>query len=372
MKSVWSRWFNEPLSPLARVSVTFLLALLGLLIQGVLSSLELKIQEKIENAGVRKIILTHRVPLPRIEQNDLNNLCIQEVLGPNASFSEFRRFNSNAQYKDLTRIPVISYEPDQWLSRSLQLPPSDTDSYLFLLHFDFPEHTNVTVKSPSSGNSTLRAKLSSLPNTLKEHIKLDQFLLIPSTLENNYNQSGYQSIQIIEVNELEELEPTINRLEHLFRLDKRNIQMIDQRNLLQELEQIYDLQAKWRLGVAIMISIVLTLLIGSTALLEFRQNQYVIALLKSFGVRVYLVALAFIFENILLISFGLGVAAIIMNFFSKKAMNALSQSFGTTTLDWSFNFADLQVLALASSIGVILALIPVFKSLQKPVGRVLQ
>jgi len=373
LKSVWSRWLNEPLSPLARLFVTFLLVLLGILVQGVLSSLEMKIRERVENSGVRNIMLVHRVTPEKRLENDLFMISLKELTGQQSKLIEFKRLTVQAKFGSSRKsLPVFSYDPDEWRFFSFDVQSSDNQAYFFSHNIPYEEPVHLSINNLEHGHVSVRAMHTHVPIALKKLVNLEQFLLIPKSLESNFSQSGFQSFKVIEVEDIDAITPLVHRLENLFRLDRKNIQIIDQRSLLEELNNVYRIQAQWRLGVALMISVVLTLLIGSTALLEFRQNQYVIALLKSFGVSSYYVAFAFLLENICLVFLGILLATLVMVSVSAHALQMIAHSFKMEAVHWVFSFADLNVLIVASFIGVTLALVPIFRSLKKPVGRVLQ
>jgi len=352
------------------LSVTLLLALLGLLVQGVLSSLEIKIKENVKESGVRNVVLTHRVPSVAYRDDVVFTDSIKNVMGSRATVKALHRLNT-AAYRGAskTTIPVISYNPDEWTS--LGLPFSVNQCYFFSYKPDFTEPVLLNLRQ-SGRNIKLTALNCTVPNELQRSVNLDQFLLLPIHVTRNLERSGYQSFKIVQVHDLSDLFYICKQFEAWFRMDRRNIQIVDQRDLLERLDELYKIQSQWRIGVGVMVSIVLIFLIGSTSLLEFRQNQYVIALLKSFGVSSYLVAIAFLLENLVLVSLGLFSAAGIMLGLNSQALNKLSSNLSIEAIEWVLNTDDLYVLAVACGIGVVLALIPVFKSLGRPVGRILQ
>ncbi len=352
--------------------MTLLLALLGILIQGILSSLELKIQEKIENAGVRTILISNHVKPFEVPSTEAEKYLIKDLLKDKGKVIEFKRLGVSATWRENKRIPIYAYDRDEIAFFDLELPFSETGAYYFTKNHDYDEPITLAIIDRERRAVSVDGMKCEIPSGLRSFVNADNFLLLPKQYSTRFEATGYYSFQAVEVDRLEDLGEVIGKLETLFKFDRRNVQMVDQRQLFDELEKLYSIQSQWRIGVALLISAVLTLLIGSTALLEFRQNQYVIALLKSFGVSSYIIAISFIVENLVLVSLGLFLAAAIMVSASQDAMRALSNTFGTSTLEWTFSFEDLNVLMMASYIGVALALLPVFNSLKKPVGRVLQ
>ncbi len=106
--------------------------------------------------------------------------------------------------------------------------------------------------------------------------------------------------------------------------------------------------------------------------MEFRQNEYVYTLMKSFGVRPALLVLTFIVENIFLI--GISYAGAVCAFMKtqKIVLGEFFFKLGDAVLTYADIRQDLWLLGVSLLICVLLSSVLVAFSAYRPIGKVLK
>ena len=114
-----------------------------------------------------------------------------------------------------------------------------------------------------------------------------------------------------------------------------------------------------------------SILLTALASMEFRQNEYVYTLMKSFGVRPVLLIMAFIVENAFLI--GVSFAGAVWAFMKTQRI-VLGEFFklGNSVLTYADIRQDLWLLGISLAGCVLLSSIPVAFSACRPIGKVLK
>ena len=144
--------------------------------------------------------------------------------------------------------------------------------------------------------------------------------------------------------------------------------------LLSELDELHQMQRRVQTGAGLLGGIVVALVFGSIAVLEYRQNRYVAALLRSFGAPAPLIVGRYAVEALILTTTAVLLAVWLLltlhgwlfalagfepTLLSRTALNPYSVELVWHQARW---------LAL----GALLSLLPVAYGLRQPVGRVLQ
>lgn len=164
------------------------------------------------------------------------------------------------------------------------------------------------------------------------------------------------------------LEDTINQL---IRLDKKSMGLVSSRSLLGELAQLRSSQYLFRVWVSIGISAIICLLLTSISSLEFRQNEYVYALMGSFGVSRMMLFGSFLVENTLLVSGGFAASLGCLWGVRRFISSDLYKSPGLTIEWWELS-DDIRTFCLSFGICILVSCIPIACSIYRPIGRVLK
>lgn len=156
------------------------------------------------------------------------------------------------------------------------------------------------------------------------------------------------------------------------RLDKRQAFVRSSLKFLERLERIRADQGMWRLAIPLGIVFIIGVLLISISSIEFRQNEYVYALMNSFGVNRALLVASFVAENALLV-FGAFAAAVAVFFRCLPLL--VAEAFkvgGNVTLEPRELAADFNIIAGALCVCVALAVVPVATSAFREIGKVLK
>ena len=155
-------------------------------------------------------------------------------------------------------------------------------------------------------------------------------------------------------------------------LDKNNIFIQSSLKLIDDLNQLKSRQLLWRFGLAISAGGVLALVLGSLAVLEYRQRSYVIALLRSFGVKRRLVYCIQLLENTLIVN-SAGAMAFISLIHIQHALYKTFSNSGNIASNLSSKqmSTELLLIFICINIGVLLSTLPSIHVLRKDIGTIL-
>ena len=142
-------------------------------------------------------------------------------------------------------------------------------------------------------------------------------------------------------------------------------------DLLREMDNVLDRQVQCRaafcLGIGCIVGILLTALSG----MEYRQNEYIYTLMKSFGIHPLLLVLAFLVENTLLVAFSFLAAVAV---FMQSQHYIISQFFklGRYTLSLNEIMPEIRLIAAALAVCVLISSFPIILATNREIGRVLK
>ncbi|HZV33230.1 MAG TPA: hypothetical protein VFB72_01535, partial [Verrucomicrobiae bacterium] len=143
--------------------------------------------------------------------------------------------------------------------------------------------------------------------------------------------------------------------------------------LVHELDELKRRRIEWEGLLAAMLGGAVALVYGAIAVLEFRQNLYVGALLRSFGSPPVLLFLKYLFENILLVN----LAAILALTLTAMLHSAIFGGLGLPTDALNSSGGNPYTSAAVLSVfvwinaGALLSSLPVAIGLRQPVGEIL-
>ncbi|MCI7699080.1 MAG: hypothetical protein MSQ05_06805 [Akkermansia sp.] len=167
----------------------------------------------------------------------------------------------------------------------------------------------------------------------------------------------------------------LKRVEQYFRrlgkLDGVQMNTSSVADLLREMDNVLDRQVQCRaafcLGIGCIVGILLTALSG----MEYRQNEYIYTLMKSFGIHPLLLVLAFLVENTLLVAFSFLAAVAV---FMQSQHYIISQFFklGRYTLSLNEIMPEIRLIAAALAVCVLISSFPIILATNREIGRVLK
>lgn len=369
-KDTLHRWKERPASPLSRVLVAFFLSLcaLSFLANYVLSSKML--QDEIRKNGADLIVVIDTV---RDGESSKRNL-LQHVLPALYDCDVLALKDAPVGFARVgkTVFPILQYnmESSAFLS---DLGLEEVPLVLLYHPTRSPLHPGPCVVSVGDFEFSLNA--SPLPEShLLGRLYPSGVILVPDGAFDFGLESAMDNYRyVIRVHEMTaaNVQSIEEMLNNLVRYDGSVTMVQTHVGLLKRLEVLMSNQTECRTGFSIGIAVIVGILLTALASMEFRQNEYVYTLMKSFGVRPFLLILAFIVENIFLI--GVSYAAAIWVFMKTQKI-VLGEFFklGNAVLTYADIRQDLWLLGISLLGCVLLSSIPVAFSAYRPIGKVLK
>ena len=223
-----------------------------------------------------------------------------------------------------------------------------------------------------SDSLTISATTRQMPVEMAKHLGIDNAVAIPIEMAESTISSGFYIHLIANLNSISEVEEFATITGAYYSAEHIRVRSFSALSLLQDIDTINKLQTYIRIGIIVTCGIISALIIGTIAWLEYRQESYLLALLRSFGTPRYLLLIHSFFENLILV--GLGI--ILALFGWPHIYDTLIQSIDAVNMRSAANLQlptlDIIIIISASTLGVVLAMIPVSFGLRKPAGLILQ
>ncbi len=352
-------------SPLARLSVVLFLSFCGLIF---LSSYVISVKvlrERIRSSGANLLIATEYVQTQKALSE--RGPSILSHRPEDYDFYHLRESFASAKceehYLSLVEYPPVmtSLFPGNAQHNGLYLLPRRADMYRGPVEVDIEDHR------------TTAQNLADADVPLLRRLYPGGALFLPTGSLPFIWQNGYLNKFVLQVKQA-----TASRVEvweqmfrQLSRLDKTNMNIVSSTPLLRELQQLETIQYRFRVWVTIGISIIICLLLTSVSSLEFRQSQYVYALIGSFGISRMLLYLTYIGENVVLVAMGFTGALAGLWGVRHYITETLYKSPGISLTLWELE-DDIRTFLLAFGICVIVSSVPILCAILRPIGKVLK
>jgi len=263
-------------------------------------------------------------------------------------------------------LPIVIY------NRSFEeLPSYQNDIPQALLLTDHPERMDRR-ETVSLRDNLLYVKPHAMPEIIKEKLNITQAVGVPYEMAGLLIESGYLVHMIAEFDSVDEVERFAAVTRAYYKAEKRRTRSFSALEILRQIDHLNQMQSLIRRGISIGCGVILALITGALAWMEFRQEVYLNALLRSFGVSRFMLFVHTVVENLIVV--GVGVLAAFLVW--KKMISQLSgqlSMFRTTNVNaLEIPKDDTQAIILFAASGVILAVIPVIFAMRRPPGLVLQ
>lgn len=371
LTDIWRRWFETPGGVLSRLLVAFILGLLLLVIDAAFMLSAASIQQKISQMGVRTIILTRAVGNVEAE-NEPDRL--SDILAPLRSEGELlrlRQAGGSAEDEFGRRRTVQVYGRDM-LEAIAPLMQDSNGNGILVITDELPAGMGTTVRMADS--PTLDAVAATQPRWLGKFGAGGLSVLAPADGFPELLENGFFEIIVFLGSDDADLTAIEDRINVLLKLeDMGNVQLNSPKELLTQLDRLETTQKRWQGGFGVFGGIAVALVFGSIAILEYRQNRFIIALLKSFGAPSVLLAARYFVEAALLVT----IAALLAYAAAIAIHEPVFQSIGIepSLLDRAAvdpyeparSWLQLRWLGL----GAVLSVVPIAFAIRTPVGRTL-
>ena len=369
-KDTIHRWFTRISSPLARILVVYFLTLCALASLGSYAISTKLVRDKIIRQGGNMVVATLSAPhsnapyLPT--QQD-----IQKHLGAD---SYVLRYAGSARQANGQPVTVYTCH----FSRLNQLLPLMAPS-------GGPTLLQSSVGSklpPGPSEVTMHGVTESVfvRNLPENHpliriMRGSGLLVQPEQLPGNTNtRSGGSFIIAFIFNDIDSSSPIL-RAEEFLRTYKQlegvDGPIISALPLLREMDIVLGKQTQCRIAFCVGISGIVGILLTALAGMEYRQNEYIYTLMKSFGIHPLLLVGAFITENLLIVGASFAGAIATFMYFQRMIVTQILK-LGNYTLSLEEITPEIALISYTLLGCVLLSSIPIFIAAHRPIGRVLK
>lgn len=369
-KDTVHRWFSRLSSPLARVLVVFFLSLCALTFLGTYVISAKAMKDRIRQQGGDMVHAscyateTGHIPMPDAAE-------AERLFGAESAVLQSAGF---VQYGNRRSLPVFTYD----FRRAGQFMPLLTESGAPTLlcsptgNPTFPEGP-MDVRTAQNGME-FTVCVKHLPaDHLLMRMQPGGFILVqPDTPDLPMDRGMQRAVfRIKNLQSAEELKKVEDYFTTLTRLEGVQGMVTSAAPLLEEMDTILGNQNQCRaafcLGIIAIVGILLTALAG----MEYRQNEYIYTLLKSFGIHPLMLVLGFFVENMLLV--GLSFWAAVEVFMRLQGLMA-EQFFkmGQYSLTLPEIMPEIQLIATALLFCVLVSGLPILVAANREIGRVLK
>lgn len=324
----------------------------------------------------------------RLESFGLNTLVVREMIPPNdpelfytadrpdrleplnamGQKLRLRQLYMRAQCDWKSDLLVMAYSPE---ALPMLAPWLNRHSPLVLFSESIPEFVQVQVKlQRQTGLATVRRA----PSFFRP-LNLDNFLMVPRGWGVDAEKLGFVETTIFQrAPDGLPMHRYIEAVNVMYAADRRLAPQVQSAvPLVRELEELQQRQAQWRRLMAGALGVAIALVFGAIAVLEFRQNLFISALLRSLGAPGRFLFLRHWFENALLANAAAVLAIGAVAFFHEPLFGTLG--FGRAVVAMSngnpYLSSDIGLILVWVNVGALLSSVPVAIGLRRPVGAIL-
>lgn len=365
-KDTIHRWLARISSPLARVLVVFFLTLAALAGMGSYAISAKIITDKIvQNGGDTIFISSHASDTPFVFPSAAE---LEEMFG-----AESCSLTAIGHARDEKGgLPIYTYDFRRTGQILPLMHPSGTPTVLINSNAQHPVGPcTVTIDRERYNAVAKRLPEGHMLNRIISHRAL---LIQPDGLPLAITPERGSPLLLLRLPQVQSAQE-IRRVENYFRtymkLDGRQAGISSAANIFNQLEDALSKQLQCRIAFCIGISVIVGILLTALAGIEYRQNEYIYTLMKSFGIRPFLLVGAFIAENIILV-FGSAAAALYTFMAAQQFIVTQLLRLGDYSITLPEIMVEIQLITITLSICIVISAIPVFFAAHRDIGRVLK
>ncbi len=366
-KDTLHRWATRISSPLARMLVVFFLTLAALAGMGSYAISAKIITDKIISNGGDTIMVTamSTPENPTVFPTDAE---LQELLG-----TESYTLTAVASAVDENgHMPVYSFD---FARMGQMLPLLNQNGVPTLLINEAHNHLlgpcTVTIN-----NNKLNAFAKKLPagHLLNRVITQRALVIPPDALPYGTEQHRGTPVLIMRLAQVTSAQDT-QKVENYFRnymkLEGKQATIASAASIFNQLEEALSKQLQCRIAFCLGISVIVGILLTALAGMEYRQNEYIYTLMKSFGIRPILLVGAFLAENLLLV-FGSAIAALYTFLHTQQFIVTQLLRLGNYRISLCEIQTEVHIIGLTLLVCVFISAIPVLIAANRAIGKVLK
>lgn len=354
------RWWEQPLSLFSKLVVAGLLGLMGSFVVLGLKELGEQLDRRLNDRDTLAVIIFETVPRETALSALLSGECgDQEWRAFGTDASTFLQAATSADTERGQRVQVIAVENPE--RHGLV-----DDLYFFTEHQPPDETLEFSIRQYRSEARTHRPTADARMLLKGRDALIGSAGRLTAALANGFTKST-----VLHANSVDDVQRVDNAVAALSRVEGKRMMIQSNLRILLELRKVREIQAQALFWVAAGSSLVLGLVFGSLAWMEFREERYLLSLIRSFGVGRWTLFTHALIENCMLaiggVLAGIGVLRL---FISHAHLDALK--IGWLKTAGSLYGSEGQMLILGAAMGGVLSCIPIAIGLRKPLGLVLK
>lgn len=370
-KNTCRRWLESPISPLSKILLVFVVSFFSIVILSLFKGVEKEIADRLARRDLNTVSVTELVSSRegrlRLRQSLSEERMWTKRYGAE-KFQQVWRAGATAEWKD-SRISIFGYT-NELLFPDLTKSPGEIPTAMLFLREGTDRSREVYEEVVELNGRELALKVTTMPEWMKIHFQDRAAIVGPMVLLEGLLEEGFVSYSIAELDSLEEVLAFESEMRAYHRSESNRIEILSAANILRDLERFQVIQGKVKIALVGGCGFVLAVIMASMAWLEFREDQYVLALLRSFGTQRIWLFIHSLWENVVLVAFAIAMIPMVWSLLLGSGVVSLAR-FGFPSQLEVIAWNDLQISVLAALVGCLLATLPVALGLRKQVGLVL-
>lgn len=370
-KNTCRRWLEYPISPFSKILIPTLLGFLAVVVLTLFAEIERELRDQLARNSVYTVLINEFVSSENaatiLRRTYEEEVIWTERYGPDV-VKQVRQPLVSAVWNRSETIPLLSFTSsltDFQEGDDLEKPP--TVWFLTGIAARHGQWVDVTLSRKRA-----LALARPVPSWIRDNLSMETAVAVPVEMIEPFLNKGFINHTIADLDTVENVERFVNDATAYYRAEKRQVKIVSALGILKNLERITGIQRMVRTLIVLGCGIILALTLGSIAWLEYRQESYLLALLKSFGTPSVVLLLHMFLENLLLVLVGIALVRFTWPSLYEMAMPKL-QAIGLQSAAMpTIQPQDLMIIVLSGLVGVIFAMVPVAFGLRKPAGLILQ
>ncbi len=194
---------------------------------------------------------------------------------------------------------------------------------------------------------------------------------LPPQMEPNRRSLVSLIIRVRNLDSSESILKVERYIEMLKRYEKAFGSVISAGSILSRMDDVLSKQTQCRVAFCLGISAIVGILLTALAGMEYRQNEYIYTLMKSFGIHPLLLVGAFIVENLLIVAASFAAAIATFMYFQDIIVTQILK-LGKYTLTINDILPEIYLISYTLLGCVLVSCVPIFVAANREIGRVLK
>jgi hypothetical protein len=261
--------------------------------------------------------------------------------------------------------------PDSALPEIAVLRPEGSNSSALLATNALPPGLPLQVQADAL---LWQATTCPLPIKMQHLADGQSLLLIPDSAGASLLEFGWREICLFAADQSADVPLIVDSLEQLLRSEGfTTYNLLSARGWQEELSDLRTRQTQWQSGIALFCSVLLITVFGSIAILEYRHNAYIAALIRSFGIPRSALVARYLGEALLLVT----LSAVLAHLLARAGHQSIFMlaGFDPAWLNLEtinpYGIGENGILLLALGISAAASTMPIGFAMREPVGKIL-